>query len=728
MTAYGNVTNNWRAYLNAWEASRTETTLTISATGGFAAYNWGFDISSGVSTSITCSHAGGTGSGSGGAWSSYGGWEETQRASGTWTVPRGSTGYYATIYCTTTNASGYMNGTSSCSATVWVPPISYRKPHNPTNVAASRVSDNKNTLSWSQDGTGMDGLYPWGGFCIDRRVDGGEWSRIASIDSYSTHSYADTTTSPDHSYQYRVSTYGPGGTSGSVSTGVLYNTPSAPSFGSIARKTATIVTVNLDNASKTATGLDVQVSTDGAAWGETSKFAGKVTTFDIELGGGTFYLRARNTRGAMASAWSKKSDQVVTICAPKAPALTAPASSAVVSKATENISFTWKHSPIDGSAQTAAQLRYSTNGGTTWTTVDVTGGAQSKSVANAFAVNSTVTWSVRTKGAHADYGPWAGNRVFQVKQVPTVYFSAPASGAVVGEMPIAVVLSYSDPSGALANAKLELQHSGSTVWSKDMGNATAATIGAADFLPTNGESYTLKATVRSSSQLQATAVRTIEIDFIEPERAYLVIDPDPDTGHVAITAKIAEDESLATATRIQLFRVYKDSRICIADDTSGGVTITDKYAPLNVDYSYEAVTFAESGSFHTSSFEGRIETPWWFVYFSDGIARAMWEPAGDIDQGRPNDELVYFDGREWPVLFQTRNKSDERSFGGWVDTQEEADLFGAMSLAAGDKVYKSLKGDVFHCRASAKITPDYEYGEDGADISVSITRIDGGDL
>ena len=120
-----------------------------------------------------------------------------------------------------------------------------------------------------------------------------------------------------------------------------------------------------------------------------------------------FYYRARNTRASLASGWSAASNKVVTIVAPAAPSLITPASGVTLPKTQPTVSFSWKHNPIDGSEQSAAQLQHSVNGGSTWTAVQVTGNDQETAVANSWEKNATVTWRVRTKGAHADYGPWS---------------------------------------------------------------------------------------------------------------------------------------------------------------------------------------------------------------------------------------------------------------------------------------------------------------------------------
>lgn len=596
-------------------------------------------------------------------------------------------------------------------------------------IVATRASDYRTDLSWQND---AHGARPYSGIYVDRQVDGGSWSLIANISGGST-SFADASTSANHAYRYRVVPYNDAGQSDHALSGTVHNTPCAPTFASVARKDATTVTATLSNEANTATALEYQSRKMGGSswgeWGATSSMSGKVASFDVDLGGGTFQLRARNTRVPLASDWAL-SEPVVTICAPAAPTLVSPASSAVVSKTSLKVGFEWMHNALDGSAQTKAELRYSTDGGSTWATVAVDGDGQSAEVDNSFALNSTVTWCVRTKGAHDDFGPWSGNRVFAVKQVPTVVIEQPPEGYVVEEIPIAIELMYSDPSGELASARMTiLDDGGSAVYSDDMGTSTRCDVGASEFVPEDGKAYTIEASVRSSSTLTATATRAVTVKFVLPQRADIGVDFDQEQGFAYVTPKLADDEGFSQVVRIDLFRVNESERVLIGEDVESGEVVLDRYAPLNVPYSYESVTHSASGSVNKTNVACTFATPWWYIYFDGGIAKAMWEPSGSRTPRRPADELKEIDGREWPLLIQGRRKSYKVSFSGWVESRDEADTFVSMTLASGDKVYKDLEGHVFHCHAEADVTDDYDgFFEYSATVGVSITRVSGGAL
>ena len=432
-------------------------------------------------------------------------------------------------------------------------------PSAPSGLSVVRNSDSKNTLSWTR-GENADVTYA--SIKVERKTDGGAWSQIASVAGTAT-SYADTTTAADHAYEYRIRASNSTGNSAyATCSTVVYNTPAAPTGITAARSGDNTVALTIDNAAKTATKLEIQRSTDGATWATVSTVEGSpVKSTSDNPGGGTFYYRARNTRGSLASAWSPASNAVVTICAPAAPTLLTPVSGSVVRKALETITFAWAHNPIDGSAQQAAKLRYSTDKGATWVEVAVSGAAASYDLENAFEVNSEVTWSVCTKGAHDDYGPWSDNRTFFVRQAPSLSFAQPSDGFVVENTPIAVRLQYDDPSGELVGMALTVADGASVAYSRDMGAETACDILAGEWTPATGKSYVLTATAQSSSSLSATATREVTVDFALPQAAALRIDNDPETGYAALVLDVPSSFIEATGDTVTVEGAAEGARV-----------------------------------------------------------------------------------------------------------------------------------------------------------------------
>lgn len=621
-----------------------------------------------------------------------------------------------------TGGSGYHN---SAIDAWWRADTPTWTPYKITDASASRVSDSENALTWKNHAVTA---RPYARIWVDRSIDGGSWSNIAEL-SGGASSYRDRSTQANHSYRYRVI---PNNSTASASdhtyTGTVYNTPCAPVVSKVARQGETSVAITIENKANTATGIELQRSTDRTTWATVKTLSGKVTSATDSPGGGTFYYRARNTRGSLKSAWSPCSGAVVTICPPNAPTLAAPPSGETVSKAQDSVTFSWAHATVDGSAQTAAEVACSVNGGASWTTVAVSGSSALLELPNSHPVNSTVTWRVRTKGVHADWGPWSDTRVFFVKQQPTVTIENSAYGDVIENTPIGIELSYSDVSGSLASARLEIVRGGSIEYERDLGTALAASVSSSEFPPKNGESYTIRVHVRSTSTLVASTERDIGIMFVPPQSASLFVEPDVDTGHVSITVRLQKDDSKAPAESVAVHRVADGRRVLIGDGLADGSVLVDRYAPVNVDYSYEAVSSANSGAIATESFDGIMRSPYFYFYFGDRIAKAMWNPGGSKKLSRPSRELKYLWGVDYPVSYDTDHMSETHGFSALVIDRADYMAFRRLVESGGSCVYKSGDGDVFRAEADVDVSPDYRSQAYYGTVSASITRTAGDPL
>ena len=145
--------------------------------------------------------------------------------------------------------------------------VSKAVPSAPTNVTAVRDSDTKSTVSWMHIGTGMDQFDQSCGFIVSRMTDGEQWSDIAKLSGALTRSYVDGTTSANHFYKYRVKGYNAWGASAfAESSNTVYNTPAAPTEVFAARQSDERVALWITNPAITATGIEVERSTDRSTW------------------------------------------------------------------------------------------------------------------------------------------------------------------------------------------------------------------------------------------------------------------------------------------------------------------------------------------------------------------------------------------------------------------------------------------------------------------------------
>ena len=633
---------------------------------------------------------------------------------------------------------GYVYGVepvNSCAAgrAAWTDYV-YMTPLAPPSASARRDSDSRNTVSWALP---HDGVWQTHTLVqVERSVDGGGWAKVweskANLPgSGYVRSWSDATTSADHSYRYRVRLGNPAGWSGYAATGTVANTPAPPSFARIARTGTDSVTASLSNPSRTATGTEVERSSDGGrTWSRIHSLSPKATSFSDAPGPGTYWYRARNTRGSLASAWAT-SQAAIPLIAPSAPTVQAPADSLVVTPG-RAVEARWAHQSADWSEQSAAQVRASADGGATWQLVDVAGAASSAPLPGGWPVNSEVQWQVRTRGAHPDWGAWSPTRVLYVRQVPQLRFERPALGSPVEELPVEVELSYDDPSGELRALRLEALQAGRVAWSRELGAALSCAIPPSELVPANGGELTLRAVASSTSSLQASAEVTCPVDYLAPAKPSLEVSLDEEAGCVALRVVAGAWEGPAETSAMSLWRVAGGGRELLLDRVSPGTSCVDWMAPVNTPYSYEVVAESAMGTASSDSFPGSFPSERaYFLYAWDGAryetARARWSPEASVSAARPGRELVWYAGSSAPTCYDDGSERREHAFSAALMTEGQARAFAELSREPWC-VYKGLRGEVARVAHEISLTPETPRAGCWGRVSVRMTEIDGGAL
>lgn len=431
------------------------------------------------------------------------------------------------------------------------------------------------------------------------------------------------------------------------------------------------------------------------------------------------------------------------------PLLVSPESGSRVGTSSGAVEFSFDHQSIDEVPQSGAQIRWSTDG-RTWTTVSLAFASAYHMTrtyvelpADTWAVGSTVYWQARTEAEGRGWGPWSASSAFVLASPPTVVVTSP--GELVENAPVAVAISYGDGSGSLASASWEIREisyktavglpdgsagiperdEGTVVASGSMGAATSALIPLSKFRPADGGLYRLEVTARSTSTLSASAMVEFDVLFAPPVRATMRIEPDPDTGHVSVTALSDPAGDGQPIDHVEVWRVRDGDEVLVADSLEPGKTAIDVNAPLNVPYSYRAVSFASSGASVAEEQAFVCRTPYTFFYFGSGrIARAMRNPEAPRQRTRPERSLVRYAGRRLPVLYDTGAIDESHSFSGRVVGAEEVAEFDALG-EEGRCVYKSVDGNVIHAAADVTVNPALCLPNHHADVSVALTRVDG---
>lgn len=669
------------------------------------------------------------------------------------------------------------------SESVYIPPL---KPLAPKSMSADRESDNRIGLEWDADSTaGREASN----FVVERSTDGGAWSAVATVGA--VEAMADTGTYANHSYRYRVYAKNAAGSAGYAYSDTVVTTPAAPGTPVGDRMGDGSAKISMANTARNVTATEIQrYEPEYDAWSEPVILSGRVTSWADASAptDATVQYRARNVHGegddALASPWTALSGRIVPKGRPKAPALVSPDARAVVRDDGMAVEVAWRHNPVDGSGQTAAQVRVTWPGGSA--IVDVGGAAASAVLDLALigvALNQQFEWSVRTRGAYRgsaapdddNMSPWSEARAMTVCRAPAVAFILPSAAGYVGDasdidaiiggaqegteeeadaddfgdsappdvddeegeegtglpyalvtdFPLAIQVDYSDDSGELAQCTVTVSDStGAAVYTHDMGGSEAGEITRHDWAPQNRARYTFEVSARSTSTLAASASITVLTDFELPKRASLEIEEDCERGWLTLTPRVKDYQDGAEVDGIDIWRVVGREEVLIAHDLVDGQSFTDRYAPLNTDYSYRTAVYSRSGTYRTVDHPGSLRTPYAFFYYGDSIARGIWNPEESFDLSRSRRYLWQFADRDYPVLFDGGGKGESRSFSFHLESGPEVAPFVDM-MDCPSVVYKSLDGRVMHCAVDVSGSIDHVAKSQYGDLTVKITRVDG---
>lgn len=614
-------------------------------------------------------------------------------------------------------------------------------PAQASSCTATRVSDVQASVTWDTTPASDANILR-----IKRFADG-TLSQTFTYDGSANFisTLVDTGVSAGHSYTYSVEYgYYPSAELRDAdfilwatprTSSAIYNTPAAPTAISGARTAASTVRVTLSNTATTSTGLEVQASTDPADWSGaiSNTYAGAgLVTADVTGISGIYYFRARNTRGALVSDWSPVSDPVVTLTAPNPPTLTAPLAAVHNFTASQTVTFAWQHNPVDGSAQTTAQLQYSTDGGSTWTTQTISGTTATYTLTlTGSDVGKTFTWRVRTKGADASYSSYSSTKQFLVAQQPSVVITLTDANNVdvtngnLSDMPLNYSAAVSG-TGTLVGGSFN----GET-YSEDATVSGANLVGsvtADEAQPENGRTYTITVTAFMSTGLTGTGSVSVTMDFADPQAGTLAIGDND--GIVTLTvglAAIGAGEVAASAIAIQ--RVTPAGTVTIATGLSAGDTITDRYAPLNTAFEYRVMTYSTAGAARAVKYPYTIKSAFWMALWgSAGQAYGRYNPTGGIQVTRPKKARQYFAGRQWPVSYDGVNTGETHTVTLLLLTREEREAFAELMRQGGRGVYKSADGYVFRADFDFRYNGAWSTPERDGSVTVTVTRIDGAAL
>jgi hypothetical protein len=356
---------------------------------------------------------------------------QVQRASKVFIYYYGSNSYGSSPGKSTATAkiSGTYNGvTPSQTISHTIPTRPIAAPSSPSGGSAAEASATTALLRWQNNATSG---RPYNNQTVNaRRNTGGPggtngWTGYTTLNNVgaTATSYTHSGMLPNSVYQYQLTATNDVDTSGGASCGSACTTPAAPS-----NIVATINGTGIDldwtmNSYRSSTPnpcvVTVQRSVNGGAFATVATLGEATNSWtDDTPGSGTNQYQIAVSQ---QDAWVKSSpyvtsNTVTTVTPPLAPTGLLPNGTAV--DLSKNQTFSWTHHPgTDGAAQQACQLRFSQDGGKTWTNIPVQISATPSYVlpANTFVNGTGWTWQVATRGVDTGgFGPWSASASLSV--------------------------------------------------------------------------------------------------------------------------------------------------------------------------------------------------------------------------------------------------------------------------------------------------------------------------
>jgi hypothetical protein len=545
-------------------------------------------------------------------------------------------------------------------------------PAAPVAVSTVRSNDNSFTLNWTNRPDAA--AAPYDSLTVQRWDNvTATWSTIATLPPTTT-SLTDTSTVVDRIYTWRIAATNAVGSSGWGAFTTYQTRPADPT--EVKTQAAPGGALKVSWITKASYAPQGDYSTvlryykNGALVTSNISLAAGQTSYTLTGVDLTatykFGVKTVSTVGYTSeSAWVDGVDTAAATV-PNAPVDLAPNGKAA-DLALGHV-FTWKHNPsLDVSNQTAFSVRYSTDGGTSWTTTAKIVSTESKWTMpkNAALNGKSITWSVQTWGVHATASPWSTPAVFQATTTPTVTINQPAAARLTISR-VEVEWSFGDTEG-LPQAAWEvelLNASGAQVESQSGSGTTRTTV--LNTAVTNGESYTLRVRVTDGDGLQSPWVqKNLNANFIPPAMPTLDADYSQESGSTVLTLTPTTSDGGVTnlpATAVDIQRRLLDPATgtfgeweTLAASVPPATTLVDTTAPIAADGEYRAVAYsaAPSASFSAPVPPAGQEDRW--VYLSGGsnfgqVARLMGNVA--LRTTTTRDRALYsFAGRKKPVMF-----------------------------------------------------------------------------
>lgn len=477
-------------------------------------------------------------------------------------------------------------------------------PPTPATFTVARSSDARHNAAWTVTLGGS--TRPVLNFEIQRwRKTTGSYVTVARPGPTSQ-SWVDTAALADDQARWRIRAVNAAGESDWVYSPYLSTTPAAAINVKAARSGATNVAVSWTPKARAGDyqTIQAQSSSDGgatwSAWASVTGHTGlamSVTARTITGLNSAYVWRFRIVTGVNSPALTSTSaaSAIVQVLAPpSAPTLLAPTQ---VQSSEDLTTFQWRHNPVDGSDQTAAELQYRVDGGA-WVGYSTT--MASEATIGPLPIG-VIEWQARTKGAHASWSARSAITTFTVAEPPAVTILSPLDGATLTTNRLTLETFYGDAQGAAMvgwTRRLRDADSGEVLEEESGSGPAQATV--FDYRLQDQTAYIAEWEAVSGTGLRsATAAVTVTAGFLLPVAPYIAADWDEPAGIVRLTVTTMPGEPPATddtaSHRIERFDDEAGRWAVLVDGLGLDPSYDDQTVILNTTTLYRAVAITALG-------------------------------------------------------------------------------------------------------------------------------------
>lgn len=572
----------------------------------------------------------------------------------------------------------FAAGSPTVTATFTVSGQPYQAPALPGGVGVRINSNGSATVLFRQNSTA---LRPVDGFDIRQQT----WPAGSTVlvgQPGAARTSATTGVLPaGGEYRFLVRQRGAGGNGEWAYTSWVQTTPRAPA-NVVAERVAGQIQVSWVGLS------EYQDSTFEIYQGSTLVASGITgTSYTVESPGAgslVYTVRERNSSGVVGP--GTDSNPINVLAPPYAPSNLQPNGGYAPSG--ENLRLSWVHEPSDGSAQTEYAIHYRTSpegrfpSGATWPT----GWTEQSWVlpwASLGDGTQWVEWRVRTKGEHADWGPYSPVARVDFAPRPTVQITAPTT--TIPADSTTVTITAGDPSREYswrATAYLDgALHASRSGYGKPP--YTWKLTG----LP-NGASLRVEATITAEVD-SLTASRTVAVTYASPLTPELEASWISETGAVSLAVTNPSGGTVPAVSNRLERRTPDGSWEVVAESVPLDGTFTDPIPALDDRVEYRAVSVAETGA----AGYGQPVTPTgrllqahylnWGANLENSV-RLRYNPDWQTAPSLSNQRLVHFAGQTIPTALMGRETTVERKIGGLLLDED-----GLTARAQFDRLYEA---------------------------------------